>query len=115
MRTLFLDVDGCLVYQNHDGVFRNDAPIPGAIEKIREWYGRGYYIVFTTARPEVWREDMERFLTDSRVPYHQLIMGLPARGGRVLVNDLGGSHAKPHMAAVAYEIDRNSGFGEVNL
>ena len=116
MWTLFIDLDGVTFYQRKGDTwpFVRD-PIPGSVDKIRDWGCRGYYIVFTTARPEIMRDIVEEMLKKAGLPYHQLIMGLPAKGGRVLINDLGGSHLVKGTSAIAFEVPRNEGLGDVEL
>lgn len=118
-KTIFCDIDGCILpYSIHyldpevrqqalDGKVRG---LPGSVQKINEWYRKGYHIVFTTARDECDRFMTELQLTDVGVRWNQLVMGV-GNGQRYLIND-----SNPEIdgtMAQAIEVTRNIGLKDV--
>lgn len=106
--SILTDIDGTLVKYDYDVAVGNsdDAVLlPGAKQKMDEWWNKGYDIILTTGRNERLRARTERQLARLGLRYHQLVMGLTG-GVRVLIND-----TKPDgtITAKAYSIDRNSG------
>ena len=58
-KTIFTDIDGTLVHQvNFEDLDPfSSVALPGVVEKMTEWFKKGYHIVLTTARPESLRDD----------------------------------------------------------
>ena len=115
-KTLFIDIDGTLVY--HPGVgneqtLRPMKLLPGVMEKFADWVGKGYVIILTTGRRESERELTVKQLQSVGIQYDQLIMGL-GRGTRVLMNDI-----KPdsdnNPTAVAINVERNKGIENIEI
>lgn len=114
-KTIFIDIDGTLI--KHQGnltkmILSNMEILPGVIEKLNEWEGKGYKIILTTGRKECLRKKLEKELIDNGIFFDQLIMGLN-RGERILINDI-----KPGVnmkVATAIEINRNEGLENVNI
>lgn len=108
-RTIFCDIDGCIIKHNGSlmGKQRGTAKIlRGSITKLREWEEKGYMIILTTGRKESLRKETEETLRSLGIQYDQLIMGLP-RGARVIIND-----RKPDIEedmAYAWSPERNIG------
>ena len=112
--TIILDIDGTLV--KHHGTSqtaRHDAEVlPGVIDKLNEWDAKGYNIILMTGRRESTRELTESQLLEAGIFYDQLIMGIGG-GQRVLVNDLKPADSNFGDTAVAVQLERNKGIGEV--
>lgn len=114
-KTIFIDIDGTLI--KHQGnltkMFLLEIEVlPGVIEKLNEWEGKGYKIILTTGRKECLREIVENQLLKNGIFFDQLIMDLP-RGERILIND-----KKPNFdmkVATAIEINRDEGLKNVNI
>jgi histidinol phosphatase-like enzyme len=114
-KTIFLDIDGCLI--KHQGnlstqILNTPELLPGTLEKINEWEGDGHRIILTTGRKESMRKITEEQLIKLGVIYDQLVMGLN-RGERIIIND-----KKPNgnmKVARAIELERNRGIGEIEL
>lgn len=114
-KTIFCDIDGVIL--EHNGSFHPNYPypevrvLPGSVDKIREWILKGYTIILTTGRKECLREQTVFQLQKAGVVYDQLIMDV-GRGVRILIND-----KKPdeQTTAIAYNLERNIGLGEVNI
>jgi uncharacterized HAD superfamily protein len=47
------------------------------INRMRDKYSKGHYIILYTGRPERLREDTEEWLHSNHIPYHELCMGKP--------------------------------------
>jgi hypothetical protein len=116
--TLFLDIDGTLLYHtgNYEwqvhGTPKNVVPIwllNGVREFIEKYALLNYKIIITTGRKESDREKTVQLLSDHHIQYDMLIMGLP-RGPRIVVND-----KKPDGTedmAIAISPERNVGLCE---
>ena len=77
-RTRIIDLDGVVFKKQR--VFNPNNSIellPGAVEKVNEWFLEGDYIVFWTARSEQSREQTIRQLNNAGFRYHQLLMNKP--------------------------------------
>jgi hydroxymethylpyrimidine pyrophosphatase-like HAD family hydrolase len=115
LKTIFLDIDGTLVY--HHGIPNKQTKfspqiLPGVLEKLAEWNMKGYYIVLVTGRRESERSATIRQLEEVGVVYDMLITGI-GRGQRVLINDL-----KPDSedkTAIAINVIRNTGLSNIEL
>jgi capsule biosynthesis phosphatase len=89
--TFIMDIDGTICHspQREDGSFdyENATPIEGVISRINELYDAGHTIVLNTARgmrthngdvkkvEKHMRPNLEKWLADNGVKYHQLVMG----------------------------------------
>jgi len=114
-KTLFLDIDGCLI--KHQGnlstqILSKTELLDGTIEKLNEWEGDGHRIILTTGRKESMRKFTEEQLLGLGIFYDQLVMGLN-RGERIVIND-----SKPSndmVTASAIQIKRNVGIKNIKL
>ena len=114
-KTIFLDIDGTLV--RHLGglekqVTQHLSLLPGTLEKLSEWDKKGYNIILTTGRRESSRKITEFQLEELGIFYDQLIMGIGG-GTRVLINDL--KPDKPDFTAIAINLKRNTGIGDIDI
>ena len=121
--TLFLDIDGTLVKFPHEQEeyesIANGTEImkmlPGVREKLWEWESKGYKIILSTGRREMFRFETERALKRAGIGFDQLIMGCGC-GPRYIIND-----RKPGIkngkkdTAFAINVDRDEGFVNVNV
>ena len=113
MKTIICDIDGTLLNYLHDkepnGEYKEGhVPLPGVVEKMRQWEMRGCRIVIITGRRESERKRTQEELSRFHIPYDMLIMGF-ADTGRVLINDVGG---KGECKAHAVSLPRDQGFDE---
>jgi phosphoglycolate phosphatase-like HAD superfamily hydrolase len=114
MKTIICDIDGTLIEYidsrtSVNGVYNEEhKPLPGVIEKIREWEVRGCRIVLITGRRESERKRTETELNRIGIPFDMLIMGF-ADTGRVLINDIG---KQGQCKAHAVSLPRDQGFNE---
>ena len=113
MKTIICDIDGTLLNYLHDkepnGEYKEEhVPLPGVVEKMRQWEMRGCRIVIITGRRESERKRTQEELNRFHIPYDMLIMGF-ADTGRVLINDIG-SHGQCKAHAVS--LSRNQGVNE---
>jgi hypothetical protein len=114
-KTIFLDIDGCILLHNGGNVSEclgvEPKILPGVSEKIDYWENLGYKIIITTSRKESLRKFTEEQLLQVGVAYDQLVMGL-SMGERILINDLkpNGTHT-----ARAIELVRNEGLTKIDL
>lgn len=114
-KTLFIDIDGCLLY--HTGnltseIINEPMILPGVIEKLNKWDGDGHKIILTTGRKESMRKITEKQLSTVGIFFDQLIMGIN-RGERIIIND-----KKPNnnmTVASAIELERNTGLDNINI
>ena len=68
-------------------------------------------IIFTTARPEEYRNHTVKELLTNDIPWDKLIMGIE-RGPRYLINDMDPSRPR-HARAIAFSIQRDKGLKKV--
>lgn len=114
-KTLFLDIDGCLI--KHQGnlstqILTKTELLDGTLEKLNEWEGKGYRLILTTGRKESMRKFTEEQLLGLGIFYDQLVMGLN-RGERIVIND-----SKPNndmVTASAVQIERNIGIKNIEI
>jgi len=114
-KTIFLDIDGCIIKHcgNLSAQIMNPVTVlPGTIEKINEWEGAGHKIILVTGRKESMRKVTEKTLTKLGIFYDQLIMGCN-RGERILINDK--KIDSDITVARAIELKRNEGIGNIKL
>ena len=112
-QTFFIDIDGTLLELNKGICYSlpEVSVLPGTIEKLQKWKREGHTIVLTTGRDTARRNDLIRLLADLRIPYDELVTGLPS-GCRNIINDI-----KPYNPiqpmAMAYQIERNEGIAHI--
>ena len=110
MKTIICDIDGTLLNYLHDkpGTEHEHVPLPGAIEKMRNWEIQGCRIIIITGRRESERNRTVGELEKARIPYDMLLMGF-ADTGRVLINDVG---SKGQCKAHAVSLTRDQGLND---
>ena len=111
MKTVICDIDGTLLDYLHDKSAEERGehiPLPGAVEKMRQWEVMGCRIIIITGRRESERARTVAELEKARIPYDTLLMGF-ADSGRVLINDVG-KHG--NCKAHAVSLPRDQGFNE---
>jgi hypothetical protein len=112
-QTFFIDIDGTLLELKNGIHYTTEevSVLPNTIEKLEKWRREGHTIVLTTGRDTARRNDLIRLLADLRVPYDELVTGLPS-GCRNVIND-----KKPYnpiqSMAMAYQIERNEGIAHI--
>ena len=114
-KTLFLDIDGCLI--KHNGNLSNQILskvklLSGTVEKLNEWEAAGHRIILTTGRKESMRKFTEEQLLKLGIFYDQLVMSLN-RGERIVIND--GKPTNDMITASAIQIERNKGIGDITI
>lgn len=80
--TIFVDLDGTLVYHNYFPNIVDDIFIPGSLEKIREWVSLGHKVIVTTGRSQ---EDGAQVIR--AFPPEVSFLWDCGTGGRFLIND----------------------------
>ena len=114
-KTIFLDIDGCVLKHNgnlSEQITQPAVLLPGVKEKFNEWDLKGYKIILVTGRRESLRRFTEEQLIYCGIYYDQLIMGIN-RGERIIIND-----KKPNndvCTASAIEIERNKGLKNIQI
>lgn len=103
---IFCDIDGTIVRaQAHGDWHIKPTIIKKNVELLLEYYKKGSQFIFTTARPEVAKEDTEKMLRELGFDDFQCIYGLQ-NSRRILINDY--NHANPHPRAEAINIFRDA-------
>lgn len=108
-KTLFIDLDGTLVFHNYYPREIEDQFLPGALEFLEKASASGHYCVLTTNRSE---ENSRAVLSTLRdligFSFDRAMYELPV-GVRVLIND-----NKDHeVRAIAVPLERNKGLESV--
>lgn len=121
--TMFLDIDGTLMqfphtpdeYRSISNGTEKMKMLPGVREKLWEWEGKGYKIILTTGRREMFRAETERALKIAGVGYEQLVMSCGC-GPRYIINDRKPSTKGEKIdTAFAINVDRDEGFENVTI
>lgn len=109
MKTIFLDIDGCIFRHFNSGActqfsYRPQL-LPGVRKKFDEWARKDYTIILTTGRKSSHLRTLKRDLLRAGLYWSHIIIDLP-RGERVVIND-----CKPDGAqtARAISLKRNQG------
>ena len=107
--TIFSDIDG-VVFENQSRYFSNNYDIdpvliPNAIDFLLQKQNNGATLVFTTSRPEEYKEKTSAILHRIGFNNFVLICGLP-HAPRMLINDV--STTNPLPSAVAINVPRDS-------
>lgn len=117
MRTLFVDLDGCVFKHMDDdfhkvlsGEIEQDL-LPGVKDKFAEWSRKAYNVIITTGRKESSRDFTMEQLRKHGLQYDQLIMGLK-RWPRVLINDKKNDGSN---GAYCINLDRDTGFLDMEI
>jgi len=101
--TYFCDIDGTLVRTGFEQYYEWE-PITKNIDVLLKEHSRGCQIIFTTSRPERFRELTRKMLDQLGFVGTELIMNLH-HSKRILINDYANSN--PYPSAVAYNIKRD--------
>jgi hypothetical protein len=108
-KTLFLDLDGVMITNSSHLVppfIGTGEPLTENIKTIQNLYQTGkVYIVITTSRPEDYKEATIKELQKYKIPYDQIVMGLP-HCQRITINDFSNSNSFPTCSAI--NVPRNS-------
>jgi phosphoglycolate phosphatase-like HAD superfamily hydrolase len=112
-RTIFCDIDGTIFKYRKFEELKTTRPelTPGALDKLKRWKRDGCMIVFTTARPEEYRNHTIKEFLLLDVPWDRLVMGIE-RGPRYLINDMDPVSPK-NLRAIAFSIKRDEGLKRV--
>ena len=87
MKTIFCDIDGTLLLHHYNEYHINEPIVlPGVVDKINEWFAKGYYIVITSARDECHLDITKEQLEKCGIRYHRIMLGLP-NFPRYVIND----------------------------
>ena len=119
--TMFLDIDGTLVEFPYSEKSYNSIAngteemklLPGVREKLWEWETKGYKIILTTGRREMFRDETEKALKKAGIGYDQLVMNCGC-GHRYIINDRKPSNDK-NDTAYAINVDRDEGFTDLEI
>ena len=107
--TLFVDIDGVLVYNSSEyfePIWGESGPIQENIDKINEIYNtERTKIILTTSRNESFSSETEEQLKRVGLKYHQIIYGL-YHAKRIIINDY--ARSNPYKSCDAINIRRNS-------
>ncbi len=90
IKNFLIDIDGtiCEDVPNEEPERMLTADeIPGAKEKINNWYDQGHVITFFTSRIEEHRPNTERWLADHGFKYHGIMFGKPRGGNYHWIDD----------------------------
>ena len=103
-KTWLLDVDGTIVV--HNGHLDNNENLLEGVKEFIEKLDKSDRIIFLTSRGKHFKEELEKFLSDNKIRFDQIIYDLPF-GERILINDRKTSGLK---TAYAINKSRNSRF-----
>lgn len=98
-KTWVFDVDGTLLIHNGHLREQGDEVLPG-VKELFSQISPDDKVVLLTARKEVFREQLESFLSDNGIRFDAILYGMPM-GERILMND-----KKPSGLVTAYAINK---------
>lgn len=101
--TIFCDIDG-VIFKNQSHHFKNNySNDPVAIENAFQFLKRkvenGATIIFTTSRPEEYKEITEQAIRDAGIETFQVLYGLP-HAPRLLINDVSATNPWPSASSI---------------
>ena len=121
--TLFIDIDGTMVEFPHTGDHYKSIAngtesmklLPGVKEKLWEWETKGYKIIITTGRREIFRAETVKALKEAGIGFDQLVMSCGS-GPRYIINDRkpGINNGKTDTA-FGINVNRDQGFTHLEL
>lgn len=106
--SVFLDLDGCLIFHNYTPFETEDVLLPYALEFLKLLKEKNYYCILTTARSKEECDYIISVLRKESFVFDKLIFNLPPVK-RILINDNKGDEVR----AVAYPVERNGGCEEL--
>jgi predicted secreted acid phosphatase len=110
-KTIFIDLDGTLVFHNYHPNSQVDIFLPGAIEFLINSRSKGYYCVLTTNRSESnCKGTISSLQKLINFKFDRTIFDLPV-GIRILIND----NKDDEVRALAIPINRNIGLYGVDV
>ena len=112
--SIFCDIDGTIFkYRKFETYETSPAePIQSTIEYLQKQTEDGHMIILTTARPESMFEHTCKELSENKVPYNRLILGIE-RGPRFLINDTDPDN--PGERAIGINLKRDEGISSVDI
>ena len=112
--TIFCDIDGVLIrHKNHSTSESKDNEFLSGISTLRKLSKQNHRVILTTARSKKFKPSLESLLTENKVPYDEIVMGLPS-GPRILINDR--KPKKPFSRqSNSFEVFRNEGLSSLSL
>lgn len=101
--TIFCDIDG-VIFKNQSHHFKNNyssepQPNPNAIQYLKDKLANGATIIFTTSRPEEYKEITENGIRAAGIEKFQVLYGLP-HSPRLLINDVSTTNPWPSASAI---------------
>ena len=120
--TIFVDIDGTLVeFPHNHNEYKSIANgtermklLPGVREKLWDWETKGYKIIITTGRREMFRSETVKALKEAGIGFDQLVMGCGS-GPRYVINDRKPGYLHKKDTAFGINVDRDEGFTNLEL
>ncbi len=115
MKTLFIDIDGTLLFHHGDPGQQTINPLivlPGVINKLSQWESEGYKIILVTGRKKSERKLTKKQLAKAGIQYDKLIMDVGC-GERIIINDLKTNSVIPTAGSIC--VERNEGLKNVEI
>lgn len=104
--TVFLDMDGTLVYHNYTPFTKDDILLPGTVELLKSIMNTNSYCILTTGRSEPECIGiLKRFKNDFGFEFDRCLYNLPT-GIRILIND---TKDLTIPKAIAHSLKRDEG------
>lgn len=108
-RTYFVDFDGVIIKNSgRYGIVNwsnNKTYLDSNIQELIKLQEKGGQIIITTSRPEEYRKDLEKILSEIGLKPYAVLMGLN-HSARVLINDF--APTNPYPSGIAISLPRNS-------
>ena len=120
--TIFVDIDGTLVeFPHNPNEYKSIANgtermklLPGVREKLWDWETKGYKIIITTGRREMFRSETVKALKEAGIGFDQLVMSCGS-GPRYVINDRKPGYLHKKDTAFGINVDRDEGFTNLEL
>ena len=120
--TIFVDIDGTLVeFPRNPNEYKSIANgtermklLPGVREKLWDWETKGYKIIITTGRREMFRAETVKALKEAGIGFDQLVMSCGS-GPRYVINDRKPGYLHKKDTAFGINVDRDEGFTNLEL
>lgn len=108
-KTIFIDLDGTLVFHNYEPLIQDDIFLPGAIDFLIRCRQSNYYCILTTNRSKINSyQVIEHLYFNYNFKFDREIFDLPV-GIRFIIND----NKNEEIRAIAIPVERNFGLKDI--
>ena len=110
-KTVFIDLDGTIVFHNYEPLKVKDKFLPGVLSFLKKLKDENFFCILTTNRSKEMAEPVILMLKkEIQFEFDREIFDLPV-GVRVLIND----NKNEEVRAIAFAVNRNTGLTNLTI